>query len=133
MFAVASGVFGKSELAASKQERTPTPCEILHEFVHEEVPRCQRLVGASQKDFELKPEHIDTFKAWVLSGCPNFQTALQKGWVPKEALIDSMNGMTIQMPPPIHKGIRGSEADEHIDIQDVPAARIITAKRARLR
>jgi len=131
-FASASGVFGEPEdfLEVSK-ERIPTPSEIVNDF-KQELLESKRLVGIYPNDLKVTPEEVIAFKEWVLSGAPNFVAQMSNYWIPREALVNSMNGMTIRMPPQFSRILPGSEADPHIDIQTGPAALVISRRRQRL-
>jgi hypothetical protein len=133
LFAYASGAMGDpTEFVETARDRVPLPSEVLTEFIHE-IENCKRLAGASPADLTLNPEDVDQFRGWVLRGAPNFVASMSKSWIPKEALVDSMNGMTIRMPPKLRDIIPGSVNDPHIDIQSGPAAETISRKRKRLR
>jgi hypothetical protein len=133
LFSYASGAMGDpSSFVETARERVPLPSEVLTEFI-EEITNCKRLVGASPTDLTLTSEDVNQFRKWVLQGAPNFVAAMSKSWIPKEALVDSMNGMTIHMPPKLRLQIPGSANDPHIDIQTGPAAETISRKRQRLR
>jgi hypothetical protein len=133
LFAYASGAMGDSSgFVEAAHERVPLPGEILTEFI-EEIENCKRLVGATPADLTLTSDDVDQFRKWVLQGAPNFVAAMSQSWIPKEALVDSMNGMTIHMPPKLRIIIPGSVNDPHIDIQMGPAAETISRQRQRLR
>jgi hypothetical protein len=132
LFAYASGAMGSlSDYLETSHERVPTPSEVMREFITE-MEQCTKLVGIDRSDLRTTPLDISNFKEWVLQGAPNFVASMSKSWIPKEALVDSMNGMTIHMPPRFRDIIPGSVNDPHIDIQSGPAAVIISKKRKRL-
>jgi hypothetical protein len=129
--ACAAGALPFSEISgATREGRLPSPSEILDEFVDVEVARQSRAYKIAEDLFDTTPEDCVAFKNWILEGNPSFSVRSQGLWVPKEALVDSLNGMTIDMPYQPSRTIPGSLEDEYVGSEfQTPAAFVISRKR----
>jgi hypothetical protein len=129
--ACAAGVFDFDEIStATRKERLPSPSEILDDFVDVEVARQDRNYRIERDLFQTTPENCEAFKDWIIDGNPSFPIRSQGLWVPKRALVDSLNGMTIDMPYKPSRVIPGSEEDQYVGNEDqTPAAFVISRRR----
>jgi hypothetical protein len=129
--AFASAAIRFDEIATStREERLPSPSEVLDDFVNVEVERQSRSYKIKEDLFHTTPEDCEAFKKWILEGNPNFSVRSQGLWVPKEALVDSLNGMTIDMPYQPSRVIPGSMEDEYVGSEfQTDAAFVISRKR----
>jgi hypothetical protein len=132
--ASAAGLININEILPSKNRRLLSPSEVLRQFVDEELPHSRRLYGASKSDFDLSPEDIMSFRAWILEGSPNFVAMQQQVWVPKDSVTDSLMGMKVDIPyrKPVRE-VPGSELDRGRKRQnDDKSGRFISPKRRRM-
>ena len=129
--ACAAGAIDFSEISgATKGERLPSPSEVLNDFIDVEVARQGRSYKINEDLFKTTPEDCQKFKEWILNGNPNFSVRAQGLWVPKRALVDSLNGMTIDMPYQPSRVVPGSEEDQYVGSEfQTPAAFVISRKR----
>jgi hypothetical protein len=128
--ACASGAVRFDEISTSTRDRLPSPSEVLDDFINFEVERQNRAYKIKQDLFTVSAEDCELFRKWILNGNPNFSVRAQGLWVPKNALVDSLNGMTISMPYKPSRAIPGSSEDPYVgsDFQ-TPAAFVISRKR----
>jgi hypothetical protein len=96
--AAAAGAVELDDVLPSRSKRLQSPSQILHQFVDEELPNSRQLYGASKDDFVIKPEDINAFREWILSGNPNFTAKQRSIWVPQESVTDSLLGMSVPLP-----------------------------------
>jgi hypothetical protein len=129
--ACAAGAISYDEIATStREERLPSPSEVLDDFVSVEVERQNRPYKIKEDLFSTTPEDCEAFKKWILEGNPSFSVRSQGLWVPKEALVDGLNGMTIDMPYQPSRIIPGSMEDEYVgNVLQNDAAFVISRKR----
>jgi hypothetical protein len=112
--ACAAGAISFDEISTARRERLPTPSEVLDDFVDVELARQSRSYRVRTDLFHTTPEDCERFKKWISIGNPNFQVRSQGLWVPKYALVDSLNGMTIDMPYKPSRVIPGSTEDQYV-------------------
>jgi len=130
--AAAAGAFPLEDVITVGRERRPTPREVLQTFIDYELPQARRLYGADPKDLKPTGESVQAFRDWIKAGAPNFISTMRKGWVPSSAVTDSLNGMTIDMPPKVDdKEVPGSIKDPHFEVQEGYAATVVSRKRLR--
>jgi hypothetical protein len=130
--AAAAGAFPLEDVLTVRRERRPTPTEVLDNFVKVELPQARRLYGINPEDLRPDGDSVQKFTAWVKARAPNFTGTMKKGWVPARAITDSLNGMTVHMPPETGlPAILGSVIDEHVALQEGYAASVISRKRLR--
>jgi len=129
--ACAAGAIDFNEISvATREERLPSPSEVLDDFVSVEVARQDRAYKIEADLFSTTPEDCETFRDWILKGNPNFSVRSQGLWVPKRALVDSLNGMTIEMPYKPSRVIPGSQEDQYVGSEfQTDAAFVISRKR----
>jgi hypothetical protein len=129
--ACAAGALDFKEIStATREGRLPSPSEVLDDFVEVEVARQNRAYRIATDLFSTTPEDCEAFKKWILEGNPNFSVRSQGLWVPKQALVDSLNGMTIDMPYKPSRVIPGSQEDEYVGSEfQTEAAFVISRKR----
>jgi hypothetical protein len=130
--AAAAGAFPLEDVVQVSRERRPTPKEVLQTFINDELPHSRRLYGADPSDLKPTADSVAELRKWILAGAPNFISTMKKGWVPASAVTDSLNGMTIAMPPKVDaKPVPGSQDDEHFSPQEGYTASVISRKRLR--
>jgi hypothetical protein len=129
--ACAAGAIRFDEIStATREERLPSPSEVLDDFVNVEVARQDRSYKIEADLFHTTPEDCESFKKWILEGNPNFSVRSQGLWVPKRALVDGLNGMTIDMPYQPSRVIPGSMDDPYVGSEfQTDAAFVISRKR----
>jgi hypothetical protein len=96
---VAAGFMDLEEIIPARDEYVPNPSEVYHEFLQKEV--ADRVWTADFNVQTLRPsgELINEFYHWIVKDeCKPWVSPQRLLWIPKEALIDSLNGMTIQLP-----------------------------------
>jgi hypothetical protein len=130
--AAAAGAFPLEEILPVARERRPTPVEVLNNFVKVELPQARRLYGIDPMDLKPDADSVQEFRAWIKASAPNFIGTMKKGWVPAEAITDSLNGMSVDMPPKMGlPAIAGSIEDRHVALQEGYNATVISRKRLR--
>jgi hypothetical protein len=130
--AAAAGAFPLEDVLSVARTRRPTPIEVLDHFVKVELPQARRLYGIDPKDLKPDAESVQKIRAWIKASAPNFIGTMKKGWVPAEAITDSLNGMTVAMPPKMGLPvILGSIEDRHVALQEGHSATVISRKRLR--
>jgi hypothetical protein len=129
--ACAAGAVSFDEIStATRSERLPSPSEVLDDFVSVEVARQDRPYNIAADLFSTTPEDCEAFKKWILEGNPNFPVRSSGLWVPGEALVDSLNGMTIDMPYQPSRVIPGSNEDRYAAREFLlPSSEVIAARR----
>lgn len=128
--ACAAGAIPVDEITTTKEGRLPSPSEVLDDFVSFEVERQDRKYRIHQDLFSTTPEDCEAFKKWIFEGNPNFSVRAQGLYVPKCALVDSLNGMTVTMPYKPSRTIPGSEEDPYVGSEfQTEAAFVISRKR----
>jgi hypothetical protein len=111
--ACAAGAIPIDDILPSKRDVLPSPTEVLKTFLEKELPSARHLYGASLEDFKMGPEDVSSFRAWFLKGAPNVVPVAQSIWIPKEAIDNSLMGMTIKIPfSKSKKRTPGSTLDE---------------------
>jgi hypothetical protein len=130
--AAAAGAFPLEEVLTVERERRPTPVEVLDQFIKVELPQSRRLYGIDPQDLKPDGDSVQKFTAWIKARAPNFISTMKKGWVPARAITDSLNGMTVKMPPPMGESIvMGSTADNFVQPQEGYSASVVSRKRLR--
>jgi hypothetical protein len=128
--ACAAGAISFDEISTATRDRLPSPSEVLDQFVTEEVARQSRAYIIQQDLFDTSAADCAAFRDWILEGNPNFSVRAQGLWVPKRALVDSLNGMTIDMPYKPSRTIPGSIEDQYVGSEfQTPAAFVVSKKR----
>jgi hypothetical protein len=130
--AAAAGAFPLEEVLVVDRERRPTPIEVLDNFVKVELPQARRLYGIDPKDLKPNADSVQKFRAWIKATAPNFIGTMKRGWVPAEAVTDSLNAMSVRMPPEMGLPVvKGSVADRHVALQEGYSASVISRRRLR--
>jgi hypothetical protein len=106
------GLLSVEDVIPSYDRRLPNPNEVLENFVQNELGYFNE---ASFNRHELEPsiDDISRFRDWVHAGIYDQPVNTHQVFIPKRALTDSLNGMTIPMPyTPNENPIKGSLADD---------------------
>jgi len=114
-FAAANGNIPIEDVVASTKERVPTPSVVFNKFIEDELTLLRRM-SFDPKCLCSTADHYLEFREWFLSGMN--PRVLDKAviYVPKRALIDSLNGLTTHIPfREPSRPIPGSVNDEHLD------------------
>jgi hypothetical protein len=134
--ACAAGAVELDDILPTRRKRLQSPSEVLRQFVDEELPNSHRLYGASKGDFVASADDLRAFREWILDGNPNFVISQRQYWVPRDAVTDSLLGMSVKLPwsGEIRDPVPGSVKDTGRKRRnDDPRGRVISPKRRRLR
>jgi len=96
---VAAGFFELTEVIPEKRNYIPPPNEIFWKFFNEEVQERVWTADFKIKDLKVTPELFKEFRDWIIyEDCEAWVSPQRLLWIPREALIDSLNGMTVHLP-----------------------------------
>jgi hypothetical protein len=119
-FSVAGNIVPLDEILPAKGH-LPSPSEVLNTFLDKEVNVHSHMGGFNVQDLKADNNDLESFYQWVVSeNCKEFISPQRLLWVPKEAIVDSLNGMTVDLPynPSIETDsnpIKGSLNDTWVD------------------
>jgi hypothetical protein len=133
--ACAAGAVSLDDILPARRKRLQSPSQVLAQFVDEELPNSHRLYGASKGDFNASADDLHAFREWILDGNPNFVISQRQYWVPRDAVTDSLMGMSVKLPwrGECRNPVPGSIKDTGRKRQnDDPRGRVISSKRRRL-
>jgi hypothetical protein len=108
------------DLLPAKEGRLPSPSEVLDMFLKDEI-NVHSVAGFRSKDLSTCSDDYSRFYNWVVTeNCKEFISPQRLLWIPREAIVDSMNGMTVALPydPSIETDLNpipGSLADLSVD------------------
>jgi hypothetical protein len=114
-FAAANGSIPIGDVVASTKERVPTPSAVFDKFVKEELFLLRKMSFDPQA-LSSSPGHYMEFREWLISGMNPRVLDKAVVYVPKRALIDSLNGLTTHIPfRAPSRPIPGSEEDGDLE------------------
>jgi hypothetical protein len=114
-FAAANGSIPIEDVVASTKERVPTPSVVFDNFIKNELSLLRKM-SFDPKDLSSTPEHFREFREWFYAGMKPQALDKVMAYVPKRALIDSLNGLTTHIPyRKPSRALPGSTDDNDLD------------------